>query len=218
MFTLTRAHLNAEKGPGVFSPSLFRVMGSPAGVVTGLTKKQAKFWQVTGRLSNKIPFPIFFPIHSEWSLPPNSMKPLGTSCTLSTSQLDEGQWLSLLCPPKSVPALARQRSYCPKRNHLPRLPSQTPVSLADASGSIKEGVCPVFPCFSADIFLMASIWKCAHLPMGVSGQEEKLHANERTRLLSSLWVIFVLVVVRGVNENQHCPVTHFCWLLTITVG
>jgi hypothetical protein len=32
-------------------------MGSPAGVVTGLTKKQAKFWQVTARLSNKIHFP-----------------------------------------------------------------------------------------------------------------------------------------------------------------
>lgn len=211
MFTLTRTHWKADKGPGIFIPFLFRVMGTPAGVVTGLTKKQAKFWQVTGRLSNKIHFPIFFLIHLHWSLPPNSMKPLGTSCTLSTNQLDEGQWLSLLCPSKSVPALARQQSYCHKRSYLPQVPSQTPVSLTDASSGIKKGVYAVFHCSSANIFSMSCVWKCAHLQMGVPCQEEKLNANGRTPLLSSLLVVFVSVVFQGVNEDQ------LCWLLTVKV-
>lgn len=55
---------------------------------------------------------------------------------------------------------------------------------------------------------MACVWKCAYLQMAVSCQEEKLDANE---LLPSLLVIFVLVVVQGVNEDQLCPVINwFC--------
>ena len=37
-------------------PFLFRVMGSPAVAVTGFTKREAKFWQVLGRPSNKTHF------------------------------------------------------------------------------------------------------------------------------------------------------------------
>lgn len=59
---------------------------------------------------------------------------------------------------------------------------------------------------------MACLWKCAHLQMGVSCQEEKLNANERRLLLlPSLVIIFVLGVMQEVNEDQLCLVKNwFC--------
>lgn len=45
------------KGQSILIPFLFSVMESPVGAVTRFTKKQAKFWQVFGRPSNKTHFP-----------------------------------------------------------------------------------------------------------------------------------------------------------------
>lgn len=55
---------------GIFILFLFRVMGSPAGAVTRFTKKQAKFWQVFGRPSNKTHFlhPLSHPFEMQVAL------------------------------------------------------------------------------------------------------------------------------------------------------
>lgn len=178
-------------------------MGSPAGVVTGLTKKQAKFWQVTGRLSNKIHFPHLLshpfgmkPASKQYETPGNFLYPFNKSAgwramTQSPlpSKVSASLWLS------SSPSLIKGTIYL---RFPPRLQS---VSLMLQVAS--KRVCVLFHCSSANIFLMACVWKCAHLQMGVSCQEKKLNANERTLLLPlSLVIIFVLRLVQGVNEDQ----------------
>lgn len=122
---------------GTFILLLLRVMGNPAGVVTRFTKKEATFWQVFGRPSNKIHFPQLLSHPFEMQVASKQHEiPGNFLCPFNKSALWR-RWLSLFCPRKPEPTLATA-VLASQKNNLPQVPSLTPISLFAASMASKR--------------------------------------------------------------------------------
>lgn len=159
-------------------------MGSPAGVVTRFTKRQAKFWQVLGRPSNKthFPHPLSHPFEMHVSSKQHEI-PGNFLCSFNKSVLWREKIQSPLTPKTSANS-GYQQSWLHKRTFYPGpLLSLTPISLLAASDDSKEGMCTLYHCFSGNTFVMASMCKSTPSQIDIpTCQEEEANANERPLL------------------------------------
>lgn len=195
------------KGQGIFIPFLFRVMGSPAGAVTGFTKKEAKFWQVLGRPSNKTHFshPLSHPfemqvVSKQHEIPGNFL------CPFNKSALWRKMTQSPL-PPKARANSGYQQSSLHNRTYYPRSPPPPHPDSNQSPCCFKwhqwGHVYSNYYCSSGNTFLMACMCKCTHVQMDTSTyQIEEANANEGT-LLSLHWVNFFCKGGRSALANYE---------------
>ena len=104
-------------------PFLFRVMGSPAVAVTGFTEKEAKFWQVLGRPSNKTHFllTLSYPFEMQVASKQHEI-PGNFLCPFNKSALQEGDD-SVSFAPQSQSQLWLSAVLALQNNILPPVPS-----------------------------------------------------------------------------------------------
>ena len=141
----------------MFMPFLFRVMGIPAVAVTGFTKKEAKFWQLLGRPSNKTHFllSLSYPFDMQVASKQHEI-PGNFLCPFNKSALQKGDD-SISFAPKSQSQLQLPAVLASQNTFSPQFPP-----LSDSSQSPccfkchqKEHVYSKYHCSSGNTFFDA---------------------------------------------------------------